>query len=318
MVGKIQSEQSANELSTFQISGIDKTGSKKASKTINASGFSHALDPNAKLEKARKQAMNFIRDALAGVVNVDKDLASRNDHIKELAAIKSNAECTLDRINSDLASLREEYGIAPDSIEEKELNFLVAADKVRAASPGGQLNAEMQAKVDEVMSHLIDYQKKALPLRLERESETKILSDSERDLMIEEMTVRSTKIERLKSNPMGEAWDNANALMKAAYNDLVSSAFAEAKENIEEELEEKVEEAKEAADKEEELEERIEDTKEEKKEQEKITEEILDAVQKKNIASLDMSEPGSEINELMNKLKLIEFDVKGAVVDEKL
>lgn len=318
MVGKIQSEQSANELSTFQISGIDKTGSKKASKTINASGFSHALDPNAKLEKARKQAMNFIRDALSGVVNVDKDLASRNDHIKELAAIKSNAECTLDRINSDLNSLREEYGIEPDSIEEKELDFLVAADKVRAASPSGQLNAEMHAKVDEVMSHLTDYQKKALPLRLERESETKILSDSERDLMIEEMTVRSTKIERLKSNPMGEAWDNANALMKAAYNDLVSSAFAEAKENIEEELEEKVEEAKEAADKEEELEERIENTKEEKKEQEKITEEILDAVQKKNIASLDMSEPGSEINELMNKLKLIEFDVKGAVVDEKL
>lgn len=318
MIGKVGSDNQNSSFFNFQVKGSEKADQGKGAKSINASGFSDALDPNARLKKAKNQAMKFIRDALSGEVSIDDDLKKRNDHIKELAATVNESRGRLDSINKELDMLHEEYGIEPGGKEDQELEFLVQADKARAASPTGQLSHEMQERVDKLMAGLSEYQQKALPDMLERESLTGILEDAESELLVEGMTVRETKLERLKSDPMGDAWDNADSLVDAAEKELVSSLYAEAKDNIEKDLEEKAEDAKDAAEKREELEEKLEEAKEKKKEEEKVTEEILEAVQEKNISSLDMSDPGSEINELMNKLKLIEYDVKGAAVDEKL
>ena len=318
MLGKIDSDNSNNQFGIFQLSGSDKAGAKKTAKSVNAAGFNHAFDPYKRLNSAKKHAMNFIKEALAGELDIDRDMERRNEHIRELGATISNSKDSLNKINSELASLRKEYGIEPDSIEEKELSFLVQADKARSASPTGQLSPEMQEKVDEITSHLTEYQEKALPKLLEKEYGSQKLSDAERDILVENMTLRSAKIERLKSDPIGDAWDKADALTDAAEKELISALYSEAQENIEEDLEETFAEAKEAADKKEEAEERIDTAKSKKEEEKETTEDILDAIRKKNIIALDMSDPGSEINELLSKLKLIEYDVKGAVIDENL
>ena len=132
------------------------------------------------------------------------------------------------------------------------------------------------------------------------------------------MTVRDMSVERLKTDPMGEAWDNADAVMEAAGKEVMGMVVNDAMDHIDEELEEKREEAEKAEEEKEKLEERIDAAKEKKEEQEELTEEILDAVEKMSIKDLDMSDPESEINKLMSKLKLIEYDVKGAVVDEEV
>ena len=292
---------------------IKNTGS------INASGLADVLDPvGAKLGKARQQAMKFIRDALAGELSIDDDMRSRNDHIGELGRTINKTEKAIRDIDTEVNGLREQYGVDPDSREEKDLQFLVNAERARAKSPDGKLDEKVQEKVDQIKGDLTEYQERALPLLLEKDVHSETLNKAKTDIRIENMTVRDMSVERLKTDPMGEAWDNADSVMEAAGKEVMGMVVNDAMDHIDEELEEKREEAEKAEEEKEKLEERIDAAKEKKEEQEELTEEILDAVGKMSIKDLDMSDPESEINKLMSKLKLIEYDVKGAVVDEEV
>lgn len=305
------------------IKNPDRTADDKqkntTSKSINASELNDRLDPvGARLKSARNQAMKFIRDALAGELSIDDDMKKRNDHIGELAATINHAEGSIRKIDSEMAELKEKFEVDPDSQEEKDLQFLVNAERARAKSPMGELPPEVQEQVDSIKSNMTEYQERAYPLLLERDVHVDTLKDAKIDIRVENTTVRDMAVERLKSDPMGDAWDEANAVMEAASKDVVSMLVSEAQDNIDEDLEEKKEEAKEAEEAKEKLEERINATKEREKKQEELTEDILEAVSERSIKELDMSDPNSEINELVNKLKLIEYDVKGAVVDEEV
>ena len=292
---------------------------EKNVKSINASGLADALDPvGAKLGKARQQAMKFIRDALAGELSIDDDMKSRNDHIGELGKTINKTEKAIKDIDSEVSKLREEYGVDPDSQEEKDLQFLVDAERARAKSPDAKLDEKIQERVDQLKGSLTEYQKRTLPLLLERDVHSDTLREAKTDIRIENMTVRDMSVERLKTDPMGEAWDNADAVMEAAGKEVMGMVVNDAMDHIDEELDKKREEAEKAEEEKEKLEERIDAAKEKKEEQEELTEEILDAVGKMSIKDLDMSDPESEINKLMSKLKLIEYDVKGAVVDEEV
>ena len=67
---------------------------------------------------------------------------------------------------------------------------------------------------------------------------------------------------------------------------------------------------------EEELEEQIEARKEDRKEQEKLTEDILEAAKEMENAGNTVSDAQQAIKTLMNKMSLVEDDVKGAAVDQ--
>ena len=67
--------------------------------------------------------------------------------------------------------------------------------------------------------------------------------------------------------------------------------------------------------KQEEIEERIDAAKEKKKENEELTEDILEGVQEAGANASDVSAAQQEIKDMMNKMKLIEDDIKGAAVD---
>ena len=58
--------------------------------------------------------------------------------------------------------------------------------------------------------------------------------------------------------------------------------------------------------------------KEKKKEEEELTEEILDEVAKATSTMTDVNAAQQEIKDMMNKMKLIEDDIKGAAVDKSL
>ena len=55
-----------------------------------------------------------------------------------------------------------------------------------------------------------------------------------------------------------------------------------------------------------------------KKENEELTEDILEGVQEAGANASDVSAAQQEIKDMMNKMKLIEDDIKGAAVDELL
>lgn len=61
--------------------------------------------------------------------------------------------------------------------------------------------------------------------------------------------IRQTKIERLKSNSMGAAFEQADAVMGAASDEIMGMLIAEGKDHIDEKQEEEKKTAEEAADK---------------------------------------------------------------------
>lgn len=123
-------------------------------------------------------------------------------------------------------------------------------------------------------------------------------------------SITSTKINRLKSSPMVKAQEEAEEMIESAGEEVLDMLMQEAKEHIDEEQEKKTEEAEKAAEKREEQEEKLEKAGEKQEEREEFTEMI------KETASMDDAK--REISEMLEKMKLLKEDIKGAQVDELL
>lgn len=241
---------------------------------IYAGNLNKNFDPIAQKKKeARKQAMKIITDAWDGDRKIDSDMEERKSRIAQLRSDLKQARADSSDIKEMRAGLRESYGVAEDSQEEKDM------------------------KEEEAY-----YEKQAY--------------DIEKQIETENAIIRGTKLERLKKDPMVKAGKQAEEVMDAASKEIIGMLMDEAKAHIDEEMEEKKEAAKEKAEKEKEQEEKLEAIKEKKKQQEELTEEIIESTEQMAEMSSTQSDVLQEVKDLVNKMKLLEEDIKGAAVDE--
>ena len=167
------------------------------------------------------------------------------------------------------------------------------------------------------MKDLQDQREKLLEQGDEQvKSYAELISDTEGEIQMENAVVRQSKLERLKSDPMVKAREQADSVLEAASDEILGDLIAEGKQHIDEKLEEEKKKAEEAKETKEELEEQIEARKEDGKEQEKLTEDILEAAKEMENAGNTVSDAQQAIKTLMNKMSLVEDDVKGAAVDQ--
>ena len=117
-----------------------------------------------------------------------------------------------------------------------------------------------------------------------------------------DQSLRSSKIERLKTDPVGDAFDQADKIMDAAVDAALGEMTSDAMDHIQEDLEEKQEQA--------------EKLKEEKEEREELTEEILESTTSEKISGMTVTEAQDQVKNMLNKLGLIEEEIKGAAIDE--
>ena len=174
--------------------------------------------------------------------------------------------------------------------EKRELKDLMAAYE---DMPEEEMTEEMLAEKREAMQQ---YQKQLDALDTEMGNLQRALHDTEQG--------------RLEKSPMREAQEMADEILEAASKEIIGMAWAEAKDHIDEEQKKREEQAEKAAEKKEELEEKLEKAKEDREEAEELTEAIKEAT--------SMDDVKREINEMLDKMKLIEEDIKGAKVDEML
>ena len=174
--------------------------------------------------------------------------------------------------------------------EKRELKDLMAAYE---DMPEEEMTEEMLAEKREAMQQ---YQKKLDALDTEMESLHRALHDTEQG--------------RLEKSPMREAQEMADEILEAASQEIIGMVWEEAKDHIDEEQEKREEQAEKAAEKKEELEEKLEKAKEDREEAEELAEAIKEAT--------SMDDVKREINDMLDKMKLIEEDIKGAKVDEFL
>lgn len=300
--------------------GENKKSEGRQRKTIDGKGLQAKLDPiTAKREEAKKKAMKIVGDAFANERKIDDDLDARRERIKTLQNEMGIAKRAIQEIEDSRNELRDMYGVDLDSQEEQDLKLLEKEIDARMPGSNISLTREEVEKIADIKANgLSEYQERSLEMKESEFSYAKTAYEAEEEIKMENQIISATKLERLKTHPIVDAKEQAKAIMDAASDEIIGMLVDEAKEHIDEEAEKKKEEAKEKAEEKEELEERIEKVKEEKKEKEKMTEEILEGVAEVENNSKDMEMAQQEIKDMMNKMKLIEDDIKGAAVDKSL
>lgn len=292
-------------------------------------------------QKAQGRAMKVIRDAWAGDKKVAQGIEERKAHIRELQAAIDEDYAFVEKCEAHKAELMEEYGVEADSQEQKDLELLEKKDKAWT-----NLDIHFSEEEEQRLAELEDmprteYQQRCLDIDTSASVYQKRIDDAQNEIEWENASIRSTRLEKLKKDPMVGAQKEAEEIMDAASKEAIGMLTGEAQDHIQEELEEKKEDAKEKAEEKEEQEEKIEEVREdreqlqeqldieraESREAEKIREEQRENAREQsellenageyvaggNAASADAQ---IEIKAMLQKMKLLEEDLKGAKVDD--
>lgn len=291
---------------------------KTGSKSIDARSMASVTDPiAAKKAQAQKKAMKIIGDAFAGERKMDDDMTNRREKIRSLTREIGVSTKAISDIEASRAALQDQFGVSSDSQEQKDLELLAKGAEAGFSGSDVRLTKEEEEQIAKIKAAgLTEYQQQSLALKKSEESYVNDLADARNEIQTENAVIRQTKIERLKSNPMSAAFDQADAVMDAASDEIMGMLIAEGKDHVDEKQEEEKKTAEEAADKKKELEEKLQAKKDEKKEQEELTKDIVEAASKQAGGTDGVAQAQQEIKDMMNKLKLVEDDVKGAAVDQ--
>ncbi len=187
----------------------------------------------------------------------------------------------------------------------------------------GMHEAEVRIKeIDEQQQFLIEEQGYAPdhPELADLAEEKKVLQE-EYNTCFAEMkgeiaAIKAVKLERLKHSPMLDAQKEAEDIMEQAGEEIVGMLLEEGKEHLDEEQKLREEKAEKLEEKKEEQEAFIEAQKEKKEAAEELVEDMpMEEMLTLEQVKLDVQK---EVQNIVDKLKLVAEDVKGAVVDESV
>lgn len=297
--------------------GIAETDNKSKS-TIFAGGLNQVLDPIAqKRREAREQAMKIVGKAWAGEQKIDDDLQARRNKIKEMQSQMSAANDEIKKIEEDRLALRDSYGLKEDSQEEQDLKLL---EKERDAfKPGSGITFTEEETKRLAQLHqqgMTGYQQRSLEMKAGEALYKKEIEEAEKIIREENAVIRGIKLERLKTHPMADANKEAEEVLAAASDEIVGMLVEEAKEAIDEKMEEQKEAAEAKAEEEKEEEEKLEKVEERKEQQEELSEEISEMTKQAVGLEEVQTDVLKEVQNILDKMKLIEEDIKGAAVDK--
>lgn len=346
---QIKANDAGNQAVNRNVQAQEKAGEKRGQKaaqqqrkaTIFAGDLPLHNDPiTLRRQHAQKKAMEIVQNAWNGDRKTDQSIeeykALAQEQRKELKLNKDKmAEC-----DARKESLREGYGVAEDSQEQKDLELLERLHY----SGSGEFTEEEYERLKELRSEpLTEYQQKCLEIDGEKSVFEDRARKAESGIMAYDGAVRSMKQERLKFHKMTDAQNDAKKVMEQASEDIQNMIVGEAKDHVDETYEEQREDAKEKADEKEEQEEKLELRKEQKELLEERIESIqagsneAEAAQKKQERDAreeaellgDMADAGlnvagagdavkAEIKDMLHKMKLLEADIKGIEVNEEV
>lgn len=321
--GNISGRETENALQTERARMTDsgRNGEKEdKGSVIDGSGLAASFDPIAsKRAKAQQKAMKIISDAFANERKLDEDQQTRRTHVHELQKEMGANRKAIGELEDAREALREQYGVAPDSQEQKDLELLAKKAESQFNGSDIHLTPEEYKRIKEIEAKgLTEYQHHSLELKQQEAFYADAAAKAQEEIGMENAVISGTRLERLKSNPMGKAKNEAAAVLDALRQEVLGMLYEEGTEKLDQRLEEEKEKAEDAAERREEQEERIEARKNEKQEAKELTQEILEAADELGTGVNGISDAQQEIKDMMNKLKLVEEDVKGAAVDREI
>lgn len=317
-------------------------GVKLTNKSINMAGLKGDNDAlTMRKQLARKRAMKMISDAWAGDKKIAADIGEIKYKRNESSENISEYNDYLKGYDEKRAELKEYYGISDYTDEDIDLLNKKLMSEYNSKISFTQEEQDRLAELNE--EAYLKYREQTAGID-KAEARYEMLKDDElRMVEAYNSEITGINLERLKFHGMVDAQKKADKINKDASEDAVNTLIGEAQEHIEETHEEKWEEAKEAAEKKEEQEEKIEEQRQEKEEfqeqleikrEENSEAEELRIEQEKNAREQGeiiegatenfgdsraiSSQTKAAIKDMLNKMKVLEEDLKGAEIDDKL
>lgn len=234
-------------------------------------------------EQAQKEALKIVSDAWAGDQAIDKSLDESREHIRQMQEDNLQARNELNSIEEQRQKLKEIYGVTDKTAWE-----------------------DMPEEYKSRLRELNDY----------AAHNEDILRKNERDIKTENAVIRGTRLERLKTHSMVDAQKDAQEILDAAGDEIVGMVVDEAREHLDEEQEKREEQAEKIEEKREELEE----LQEKRDEREKELEELIENAPVEEMLELDQIKNNikQEVQDIINKMKLVAEDIKGTTVDSNV
>jgi chromosome segregation ATPase len=286
-----------------------------------------------KRKEAMKEAMKIVGDAFKGDRKLDDDIERRHNNIDALKNEINNNQREINQLEANKKEMKEAYGIADDSQEQQDLELLEKRRDARR-NPSIKLSEEEKQRLEIIdQDGMTEYQKYSLEMDALKEPFNKVIDDSQQKIRNETMTIGAIKLGRLKSHPMVDANVAADKILDTASGEIIGMLIDEAKNHVDEEMEEQKEAAEKIAEEKKEQEEKMESIKENKEQMEARTNKEADSIGNKassvhNGATadydtieqlIDLSEINKdvqkEVQDIIDKLKLLPEDIVGAAVD---
>lgn len=286
---------------------------QKQGNVIFAGNLNQQFDPIArKKQQARAQAMKIVSDAFAGESKIDDEVQGHRDKIDTYKKDMLWARKGLKDTDKSMEELRKSYGLTEEDGKQDNASEYEIAD--------GDVLSKDERKVFEQFGAdgLKEYKEALASLKEQKKYYKEKVDECEKGIQVESSIIEGIRKERLKHDPMGEAWEQADGVMEAASKEIVGMLMDEAKEHIDEEFEKKKEAAKEKAEEEKEEEEKLKKIKDKKDQQEEMNEAIAESVDQMLDVESAQTQVQDEIKKIMDELKLLEEDIKGAAVDRNV
>ncbi|MCM1258289.1 MAG: hypothetical protein NC307_10625, partial [Roseburia sp.] len=266
-----------------------------------------------------KQANKAVKEADKGERKMDKSIEDARGQVKECFDLMDEYGKKMKDVDERLAQLKEQFGVADDSQEQKDLEILVKIQEGLSGVSGGALTEEEIERLKD-MGEPTEYQQEALNLLKEKNYYSMERIKQESKIVGLGKGIRQAKTDRLASHGMIDAQKSKEELIEAASKEIFGMLVEDAKDKIDEKAEEIQEAAEKREEKKEEMEERLEAVKEDKEQKEAAVEAAQEAAQEmtKQMAKSDdlSAEVDAEVKKMEALQKQLEEDLKGIMVDK--
>lgn len=264
-----------------------------------------------KKKQAQKQAMKVLGDVFESEKEMDQSMDDMETKIQELRDENLGYYKEMSQIDSVREQRMEACGVTADSMEQQDLELLRKERDMEKPGADITLTEDEWQRLSEIHeTGISEYQREMLELDEREEIDREKISKNEKNMKEIRSALIDTQIERLKTHPMVDASKEAEEILQAANKEIYGELINEGRKHIEEKIEEEKKKAEERAEKKEE-EEKKEAKREERKE---LQEEMIE----KASYNSSKSKMDKEMEEILDDLKLIKEDLKGAAVDENI
>lgn len=205
---------------------------KKSSENINASELNLGGIQAGSLKElfGKKMAWKLQVDQFDRDLDVENKINGHSERSKTLLNEAQDNQTDADRLTKLKNDMKETYAIDDESIEQKDLELLEKQAKGKVPLTDEEKNRLAS------MGPLTEYQTNALDFSKMVNEFQKRADDARADSAIELRTIDAIKLDLLKSNPMLEAKEQAEDILKQVDEEIQKTLVEELKKKVNENL----------------------------------------------------------------------------------